>query len=580
MAKHSGADEIQLTRHGSSVVAVIVLGVFVVLLTGVTFFVLGHVRNTYTEEAESLVLRDARHVALDIATFVEERRTDALIMSQQRGMSQRVLDYLDDDDARAGEFLKERLTVECQYHDLDGCAIFDAEGAPVMWAGTAVGVADVPVAHVLAAAATSDPQSVDSVRTGSYWRLWLLYPMPEVDGRTFVLGQYLDIGPVVMDFIERHRELSESGENLLLLKVDGDAVLTICMEDGISVSDVDTCKRIRRTVLGDLGDDGALIVRGIDCTDRRVIGAAVQVPESDWRVFAKVPESDVVALVGDINIVVLVIDLLLFSSAGLAILLLQRSRERRVEQERSLSELQDALAAQDRFLSNMSHELRTPLNSIMGFTSLMLGGMTGPITDEQRKQLGMVDDAGKRLLALVDDVLDLAKLKAGKCSVVPRVFTVGEIVSDTCGLMCPLSARKGVGCDFTLPEEDVELQTDRQMVERILLNLMSNAVKFTDEGLVRLEVVYDRESDTVCFVVRDTGRGIAGSDVASIMEEFTQVVEPRGVKPVGAGLGLAISRRMAEALGGSLTAESEVGVGSTFTVTLPRVYGGDGETDL
>lgn len=250
----------------------------------------------------------------------------------------------------------------------------------------------------------------------------------------------------------------------------------------------------------------------------------------------------------------------------------------RVEHE-AAQETAAALAIQDRFLAGMSHELRTPLNSIIGFTSILRSGMAGELNEEQHRQLSMVHESSKRLLALVNDVLDLSKLKAGKQDIEASPFTAGEVCYMVFGLMEPLADHKALQLDLDVPETVIGMSTDRDMVERILLNLLSNAIKFTDSGIVVLRLE-PGDDGTVTFSVTDTGHGIAPDHLAHVMEEFRQIVEVESGKPVGTGLGLAISKRMAEALGGTLTAESEVAVGSTFTFTVPRVYDGDGEAKL
>jgi signal transduction histidine kinase len=182
----------------------------------------------------------------------------------------------------------------------------------------------------------------------------------------------------------------------------------------------------------------------------------------------------------------------------------------------------------------------------------------------------MIDDAAKRLLGMVEDVLVMGKLRVGSSRAVVSDFSTDDVYRYVCGLMKPLSERKGLACGLAERAETVPMRTDREMVERIVVNLVSNAIKFTDEGSIHLATYAD--GDDVIFEVTDTGRGIAPEQLDRVMEEFHQVVEPDGVKPVGTGLGLAISRRMAEDLGGTLTVASVVGQGSTFTLRIPRVH--------
>jgi PAS domain S-box-containing protein len=213
--------------------------------------------------------------------------------------------------------------------------------------------------------------------------------------------------------------------------------------------------------------------------------------------------------------------------------------------------LDEATHAKSEFLASMSHELRTPLNSIIGYSGILLQGLAGDTNDEQKKQLEMVSTSGKHLLALINQILDLAKVESGQLEFHPASFDVAALVSE-------------VGEVFEGAES---MFSDRMAVEQILINLVGNAVKFTVEGRVSLRATRD-ESDIV-FEVSDTGCGVSAGEMERIFMEFYQS-SVSSAKPVGGtGLGLSVSRRLAEALGGGIEADSEVGVGSTFRVRLP-----------
>jgi hypothetical protein len=324
-------------------------------------------------------------------------------------------------------------------------------------------------------------------------------------------------------------------------------------------------------LLEGLAGRGALLSQEVRDDGTPVLVAAHRVPKTGWFVSAEADLAEIDAPVWRFGFGVGAAALFLCVALVLGAAFIMRVRAEGVREHRMLLEVQEALAVRERFLASMSHELRTPLQSIIGFTSIMLSGLAGPLTGEQRHQLGMVDEAAKRLLALIDDVLDLSRIRAGRAEVVVSEFTTGDVERVICGLMHPLIERKAIRCEHTVEDRALTLRTDRDMVERIVLNLVSNAIKFTDEGFVNLDVRADGP-DHVIFEVTDSGRGIPPDQIELVMHEFHQVVEPGGVKPVGTGLGLAISRRMAELLGGELGCESQVGVGSRFWLRIPRVH--------
>jgi PAS domain S-box-containing protein len=231
-----------------------------------------------------------------------------------------------------------------------------------------------------------------------------------------------------------------------------------------------------------------------------------------------------------------------------------------------------ASTAKSEFLANMSHELRTPLNSIIGFSGVMLQGLTGELTSEQSNQLVMIRHSGERLLALISDILDLSRIESGRALVKPGDVDLCELVASAIETVQPMANEHGLRLELIAVPPGLHLITDEQKVHQVLVNLLANAVKFTDNGSVSLEVTTPSEA-TVVLKVLDTGVGIAPEDLSEIFGEFIQI--PRqGAKPEGTGLGLAISRRLAVMLGGTLTASSVEGKGSTFTLVLPRAYGG------
>ncbi|HEY3928099.1 MAG TPA: ATP-binding protein [Candidatus Koribacter sp.] len=232
--------------------------------------------------------------------------------------------------------------------------------------------------------------------------------------------------------------------------------------------------------------------------------------------------------------------------------------------------LQRTSELKTRFLSNMSHEFRTPLNSIISLTQLLLDRVDGELTEEQEKQVTYIRRSADTLLELVTDLLDLAKIEAGKVTVRPSAFKVSALFGALRGMLRPLLTNPNVSLIFEEGPE-LDLYTDEPKVSQILRNFISNALKFTQAGTV---VVSARggQHDTVCFSVRDTGIGISRPDQLRVFEEFTQIDSPLQRQTKGTGLGLPITKKFAELLGGSVSLESEPGEGSTFSAIIPRVY--------
>lgn len=242
--------------------------------------------------------------------------------------------------------------------------------------------------------------------------------------------------------------------------------------------------------------------------------------------------------------------------------------------EAALLEAKEKAEAADRvksaFLATMSHELRTPLNSILGFTGVLLQELAGPLNPEQRKQLGMVRNSARRLLALINDVLDISKIEAGELRVAREPFDVREAVESVAETARPLAEKKGLALSVELPPEIGLVVADRRRVEQILLNLVGNAIKFTDRGKVVIRVEGPAGPNSpIRFSVSDCGPGIKPEDLATLFQPFRQVDSTSGRRHEGTGLGLAISARLAALMGGDLHAESVYGRGSTFTFTLP-----------
>jgi PAS domain S-box-containing protein len=249
----------------------------------------------------------------------------------------------------------------------------------------------------------------------------------------------------------------------------------------------------------------------------------------------------------------------------------------RAEAERQRVEAQAANAAKSQFLSTMSHELRTPLNAIGGYTELLTMGLRGPVSDPQRQDLERIRLANQHLMSLVTDILNFARLDAGQIEFRLADVEFASVIADLEPLVGRQFVAKGIafdhdGCAPDTPEQPHLVRADPEKLRQILLNLLTNAVKFTDTGgRVALACTTDAEAGVIRVRVTDTGRGIPADQIDRIFEPFVQVDRHRTHESQqGVGLGLAISRDLARGMGGELAVESEVGVGSTFTLTLPR----------
>ena len=220
------------------------------------------------------------------------------------------------------------------------------------------------------------------------------------------------------------------------------------------------------------------------------------------------------------------------------------------------------------FLATMSHELRTPLNSIIGFTGIILQGIVGPLNDEQKKQLNMVRGSAQHLLSLINDILDISKIEAGQLQVAYDNFNLRITIEKAVESARPLADKKGIEITCAIAAEISTIMGDHRRVEQILLNLISNAVKFTEKGSVKIEC--EPEGKNVTIRVIDTGIGIKTEDMDKIFEAFRQIDSGLTRKYDGTGLGLSISKRLVELMWGQIRVTSVWGSGSVFSFSLPK----------
>jgi len=246
--------------------------------------------------------------------------------------------------------------------------------------------------------------------------------------------------------------------------------------------------------------------------------------------------------------------------------------ERRVaERTAELAVAMDSAQAADRiksaFLASMSHELRTPLNSIIGFTGMVLQGLAGPLNEEQTKQLGMVRGSARHLLDLINDILDISKIEAGQFNIMSENFDLRGSIEKTVQIISPMANKKNILLHSRIEDNISDMRGDQRRVEQIILNLLSNAVKFTDRGEIHLNCYSD--NGFVTLSVEDTGIGIKPENINIIFEAFRQVDTGTARTQEGTGLGLNITKKLVEMMGGSIHVKSEWGKGSAFTVILP-----------
>lgn len=238
------------------------------------------------------------------------------------------------------------------------------------------------------------------------------------------------------------------------------------------------------------------------------------------------------------------------------------------ELDMQAEELRRATELKSQFLAYMSHEFRTPIGAIQSISRLLMDRVDGPLTAEQEVQVGFIQTSSAEFSDMVNDLLDLAKVEAGRIDISPAWFELVDLFSALRGMFKPMLTNADVALIFEEPRDVPALFNDNRKLAQILRNFISNALKFTTKGEVRVSARRHAD-DTVTFAVADTGIGIAAEFHEAVFQDFTQVDSPIQQRLRGTGLGLSLSKRLAELLGGTVAVSSALGVGSVFSVTLP-----------
>jgi signal transduction histidine kinase len=249
------------------------------------------------------------------------------------------------------------------------------------------------------------------------------------------------------------------------------------------------------------------------------------------------------------------------------VIAIQNARLFREIQEKS-GQLEVANKHKSEFLANMSHELRTPLNAIIGFSEVLSDRMFGELNEKQADYMKDIHESGKHLLSLINDILDLSKIEAGRMDLELSTFDLPSALSNAMTLVRERAQRHAIQLSLDVDQRLGSFEADERKFKQIVVNLLSNAVKFTPDG-GKVEVSAKLDTDHVAIAVKDTGIGIAPEDHAAVFEEFKQVGRDYTRKAEGTGLGLALTRRFVELHGGQVRLDSALGKGSTFTITLP-----------
>lgn len=281
-------------------------------------------------------------------------------------------------------------------------------------------------------------------------------------------------------------------------------------------------------------------------------------------------------ITGSIILVFLIFVLVLLFAVARAEAIIAKQHELNVELSAAVAAAEAENRDKSQFLANISHELRTPLNAVIGFSEILKNDLSVQLSNQHREYLDDIHASGKHLLSLINDILDYSKAEAGKLEVDISEIDALKMVKNSLRLVIPRAEQAQVTLMEDLPSKPFILQTDAKKIKQVLLNLLSNAVKFTPAGgEVRVSCWHNPETDKVTFEIKDTGVGIAQKDIARVMTPFGQADSTLARRFEGTGLGLPLSKKFVEVMGGTFTLTSEVNKGTTVTLVFPRLFDKD-----
>ena len=327
---------------------------------------------------------------------------------------------------------------------------------------------------------------------------------------------------------------------------------------------------------------GRIVSRtGTGMLARRLLLALTIVPVVLGWFFILAREAQVVSRevgVAILVVVVMAIQLIVLLRAAAIVQRGERAQAMALENAAAArDEAQRANRAKNDFLAVMSHELRTPLNAIIGYGSMLRDGIPDPPTPSQRQQVERIGASAKHLLALIDEVLTLSRMELGRERITPTAVGVCSLVEEAAAMMEPEARKKGLALRVSMPPQEIMMVTDAGKLRQALVNLLGNAVKFTDIGGVFISAHTDLDGDEIVFEVEDTGIGIADEHLPLVFDAFWQVDQASTRRVGGTGLGLHVTRRLAHLLGGDVSVRSVVGKGSCFTIRVSRAWWGETE---
>lgn len=537
-----------------TITAVAAAAVSFALLTAVALLAYLDMEARTLETARAHTERVARSESTLVQYWLEERASDISIMSEVSRVRTEFPKYLAGDMASKA-WLEERLETERDTRNYYNVSLYTVEGKRALSFGGSNPTADAEFARLAASVATATATTVMTSHIaplGGYRVTWFTPLVIHEAGKPSVVTGVISYEADLREYLRG------------VVKPEQAPWPTIIEFRIVDAGGVFTARSDADFRFESSGVNSA--------TAETSLKSSVVVPMKGASISASVLEAEVKDGLAWARHSVRLADMLVLVVFSLFVWAYARSEKNRLAEIEARESITDALATQDRFLNAMSHNLRTPLNSIIGFSSLMGRGLAGEVNEEQSKQLAMIEASGRHLLALVTDVLDLSKTRAGAESVRPEWIVVSEPVEFVTEVLTPAVAEKRLTWSVDVPPS-LEVRTDRRLLERILLSLAGNAIKFTHDGFVKITVAEVGPNDEVAFTISDSGVGITQESLGVIMQDFQQVELPDFMKPEGLGLGLSISNTTARLLGGRIDVESTPGVGSAFTLVLPRNAG-------